>query len=167
MNPDYPHFRPKERRSSPARQAFEPQGGLSRHVAIAPRRESRGISRHHGRREPRTRLFPLQASGISTRPIQAAADAFLAALSPEQREAATFPVDSNLWRAWSNVHFFMMRHGVLFETLRPEQRERAFDVVRASLSAGGFQLARDVMRLNEVIGEITGSRRSTASGTTG
>lgn len=155
-NPDYPGFVPKERASTPARHPFEPRGGLSKHLAMAREglaEEFRGLTAD-GELAPG--LFPLAASGVSTRPIQAAAEAFLAALGPEQREATAFDVDSPLWRGWSNVHFFMMRHGVLFETMTPTQRERAFDLLRASLSAGGFQTARDVMRLNEVIGEITG-----------
>jgi hypothetical protein len=65
-------------------------------------------------------------------------------------------VDSDQWRLWSNIHPFILRHGVSFVDLSEAQRELAFDVLRATLSAGGFQLARDVMRLNWVIGDVTG-----------
>jgi len=101
-------------------------------------------------------LFPMQQTGVSTAPLREAAAAFLAALDPERRQAAAFPVDSDQWRAWSNIHPYILRHGVLLEALDPPQRDAALALVRESLSAGGFQLARDVMRLNEVIGEITG-----------
>ena len=37
------------------------------------------------------------------------------------------------------------------------QRERALALLRESLSAGGFQTARDVMRLNEFVRTLTGS----------
>jgi hypothetical protein len=50
----------------------------------------------------------------------------------------------------------MMRHGVMFEEMTPEQSELGLALLRESLSAYGYQLARDVMKLNYVIGEITG-----------
>ncbi len=49
-----------------------------------------------------------------------------------------------------------MRHGVLFEDMSAAQREAALALLRASLSAAGYEAARNVMKLNEVIGEITG-----------
>jgi hypothetical protein len=49
-----------------------------------------------------------------------------------------------------------MRHGVLLEGLSDSQRESALNLVRAGLSTRGFSCARDVMRLNETIGELTG-----------
>src|SRR5581483_7672035 len=47
-------------------------------------------------------------------------------------------------------------HGLALDEATPTQRERALDLVRATCSAGGFRLARDVMRLNAALGEITG-----------
>src|SRR4051794_36017261 len=49
-------------------------------------------------------LFPLETTSVSTHRLCEAAQALLAALTPEQRADATFPVDSPHWRAWSNVH---------------------------------------------------------------
>ncbi len=103
-------------------------------------------------------LFSLQRTGVSTRPIKDAATAFLASLSGEQRAAATFAVDSDAWRRWNNTHIFLMRHGALLEELTPAQRDAAFGVLRASLSDRGFETARDIMRLNETLAEVTGSR---------
>ncbi|HUZ71941.1 MAG TPA: DUF3500 domain-containing protein [Stellaceae bacterium] len=100
-------------------------------------------------------LFRLEKTGVSPQPVIDAADAFLAALSPAQRRAATFPVDSDAWRSWSNIHPFMLRHGVLLETLDGTQREGALALIRASLGADGYRTARDVMKLNETILEIT------------
>ena len=101
-------------------------------------------------------LFSIQPTGVSTRPIRDAVSAFLAALPPEQRSAATFPIDSDAWRRWSNIHVYVMRHGAYLGVMDAAQQERALDVLRASLSEPGFQTARDVMRLNETIREITG-----------
>jgi hypothetical protein len=102
-------------------------------------------------------LFPLQATGIPTDPIRRAALAFLAALSPGQRQAASFDLASDAWRRWWNIHPYLMRHGVQLEDLADHQREAALRLLAATLSAGGFGTARDVMRLNHTIGEITGS----------
>ena len=102
-------------------------------------------------------LFALQPSGASTRRLREAAEALLAALSPAQRADACFPLDSELWRGWSNVHLFIMRHGTCLDDMTPAQRKLALALVGEALSAAGFESARNVMRLNHTIGEITGS----------
>jgi Protein of unknown function (DUF3500) len=100
-------------------------------------------------------LFPIAMTGLSLRGVSEAAEAFLAALSAEQRRSALFDLETGPWRAWHNMHIFMTRHGCPLENLDGTQRERALDLLRASLSAAGFQTARDVMKLNEHICEIT------------
>jgi hypothetical protein len=39
-------------------------------------------------------LFPLRSTGVSTAPVRQAAEAFLAALEPDQRARAQFPVNA-------------------------------------------------------------------------
>jgi hypothetical protein len=107
---------------------------------------------------PVPELFPIQKSGVSTRPITEAAQRFLASLSDGQRARALFALESDVWRRWSNIHPFLMRHGVSLDEMSPAQREQALALVRESLSAQGFQTARDVMRLNELVLAITGSQ---------
>jgi hypothetical protein len=102
-------------------------------------------------------LFPIQATGVSTRPLLDAATAFLNSLHRSQRSRALFDVDSDAWRRWSNIHPFVMRHGVPLDELTATQRERALALLRESLSVGGFRTARDVMRLNEYVRVMTGS----------
>jgi hypothetical protein len=58
---------------------------------------------------------------------------------------------------WFNIHPYIMRHGVVLEGLTTAQREAALAILRASLSAAGYQTARDLMHLNHTIGEMTGS----------
>ena len=105
-------------------------------------------------------LFPLQPTGIPTTQIADAANAFLECLDDEQRAAATRPLDTREWRLWHNAEMFIFRHGVLLEWLRASQREAAYDVLRASLSAIGFETARNIMKLNDFLREITGFEES-------
>jgi uncharacterized protein DUF3500 len=101
-------------------------------------------------------LFSIEKTGASTRPIKEAAEAFLASLQPEQRAKTVFPVHTPEWRKWSNIHPTLMRHGMPLFEMSDTQRDRAFALLRESLSAEGFQTARDVMRLNETVLEMTG-----------
>jgi hypothetical protein len=101
-------------------------------------------------------LFPIASTGVSTRPLRAAAEAFLDSLRPDQRARALFAIDSDAWRRWSNIHPFIMRHGVSLDEMTPGQRDRALGLLRETLSASGLQTARDVMRLNEAVRGITG-----------
>ena len=102
-------------------------------------------------------LFPLRRTGVSAAPLVSAAEAFLGALPPVQRATATLPLDSDGWRSWSNLHPFLLRHGVCLADLEPDQRAAALGLVRQSLSAGGFETARAVMKMNEHLLELTGS----------
>ncbi len=102
-------------------------------------------------------LYPLQKTGISTEPIRRAAVDFLEALDAEQRQQVRFDLESDAWRRWWNIHPFLMRHGVLLEGLSDQQRQAGLRLLDTTLSASGFRTARDVMRLNHTVGEITGS----------
>jgi hypothetical protein len=95
-------------------------------------------------------LFSIQKTGVSTQPLQDAAAAFLASLSSQQRTKTLFPVDSDEWRRWNNIHRFP-RQGVSLAEMYPAQRESALALLKAGLSQRGFGLARDIMRLNETV----------------
>ena len=98
-------------------------------------------------------LFPIHSTGVSTEPVRKAAEAFLGALTTEQRGRTTFPVDDPEWRKWMNQHFYV-RQGVSFKEMTEPQREAAFGLLQASLSAKGLKLSRDIMRLNHTLGEL-------------
>ncbi len=102
-------------------------------------------------------LYPIRQTGVSTAPLVAAAKAFLASLSPEDQAKARFPLETDVWQRWSNVHMYTMRHGAFMETMTDAQKDAVFDLMRASTSEYGFQTSRDIMRLNETILEMTGS----------
>jgi hypothetical protein len=116
--------------------------------------EFKGITT--GGKAAATGLFPIFKTGISVQPIVDAALAFAALLTDEQRKAVNFDVDSTQWRAWQNMHVFLLRHGLLLRDLAEAQRDAALNILRASLSASGYDNARDVMKLNEHAAEITG-----------
>lgn len=102
-------------------------------------------------------LFPIASTGVSTQPIIAAAEDLLRALSKTERQTASFEIfDDRAWRSWHNMHFFFMRHGLLLHGMSEEKREKVYALMRATLSARGFDNARDVMRLNHHAGELTG-----------
>lgn len=98
-------------------------------------------------------LFPLRSTGVSTEDVRRAAIAFLAALTPEQRARTQFPVDDAEWRKWMNVHRYA-RQGVSFAEMTESQREVAFGLLRAALSAKGLKLSQDIMKLNHTLGEL-------------
>ena len=82
-----------------------------------------------------------------------AAEAFIATLTPLQLARTMYPVDDIEWRKWMNQHFYA-RQGVCFAEMTDAQRQAAFGLMRASLSAEGFELTRNIMRLNETLAEL-------------
>jgi len=98
-------------------------------------------------------LFKIDSSGVSTEPVRKAAEDFLAALTYEQRKKTVFPIEDDEWRKWMNQHFYI-RQGVGFNEMSEAQRESAFALMSASLSADGLKLTRDIMRLNHTLGEL-------------
>ena len=101
-------------------------------------------------------LFGIQSTGVSTDPVRKAANAFLAALTPAQRTKSTFGVEDDEWRKWMNQHFYV-RQGVSFLEMTPAQRDLGFALLKAALSARGLKQTRDIMRLNETLGELNGN----------
>jgi Protein of unknown function (DUF3500) len=101
-------------------------------------------------------LFGIQKTGVSTQSIREAAAAFLGSLSAEQRAKTLFPVDTDQWRKWSNIHPTLMRHGTPLFEMNDTQRNHAFALVRESLSEEGFEEALNIMHLNETVLEMTG-----------
>ncbi len=99
-------------------------------------------------------LFPIRSTGVSTEPVRKAAVRFLEALTEAQRDRTTFSVDDPEWRKWMNQHFYV-RQGVSFQEMTEAQRDAAFGLLGASLSAKGLKLSRDIMRLNHTLGELS------------
>src|SRR5262245_10068578 len=103
-------------------------------------------------------LFPVRATGVTTAPILEAAQNFLAALDATQRAKVVLDAEADERRMWFNIHPYVYRHGLMLEDLAPAQREAAMQLMQATLSARGFAQARDIMRLNGLLVEITGKK---------
>ena len=155
-------YTPKRNRAIASARALDP--AIAAGTATGPRRAMlenayKGLEQPFaglsatGQIEPG--LFTLAPTGISTAPVLEAAKAYLASLSAEERAKGMFALDAQEWRQWSNVHPFLMRHGVCLDYMTPQSRDAALSLLEATLSAAGYQEARDVMRLNYTIGEIT------------
>ena len=114
--------------------------------------EFRGIQTSAGKIEG---LFPIQATGVSTAPIKAAAESFLNQLDTEKRERLTFDIQDEEWRTWCNVdNGIYQRQGVSLKEMTAEEKEAAFALMQESLSARGLQLSRDIMKTDHTIKEI-------------
>lgn len=98
-------------------------------------------------------LFEISPSGVSTEPIRNAAERFMATLTSVQLVRTTFPVGDEQWRKWMNQHFYP-RQGISFLEMTEAQRDAAFGLMQVSLSAKGFELTRNIMRLNETLAEL-------------
>jgi len=94
-------------------------------------------------------LFPIRASGVSTAPVLAAAQAYLATLTPEQAERTRFDLDSNEWRHWSNVPLAsLQREGLPFRDMTEPQREAALDLLRVGMSPRAFNEAQKIRQID-------------------
>ncbi|HRN28399.1 MAG TPA: DUF3500 domain-containing protein [Terrimesophilobacter sp.] len=84
----------------------------------------------------------------------AAARGLLTALGPEERERVQYPLDAGEWRAWSNPEFVFHRVGLRLENLSVEIIEAVCTVLRAALSAEGYEQVREAMALNGFLGKL-------------
>ena len=102
-------------------------------------------------------LFTLRPEAAPTQEIMQAALALLAQLSPEQREVVCLPLESRERELWQNSIARYERFGLRLDEAPANLRDAAMAVVRASLSAAGYQKARNLMKLNAFLGELVGA----------
>lgn len=98
-------------------------------------------------------LFKIESTGVSTKPVVEAAKKLIEGMTGEQRKRTLYPVDDIEWRKWDNRHS-PKREGVGFDEMTEDQRELAFGLMQASLSAKGLKLSKDIMKLNHHLGEL-------------
>ncbi len=99
-------------------------------------------------------LFKTRSTGVSTKPVKVAAEAFLQGLNDDQRNRTMYAVNDDEWRKWDNRHF-PPRQGVGFNEMSEAQRKLAFGLIGAGLSAKGLKLTQDIMKLNGTLAELT------------
>lgn len=102
-------------------------------------------------------LFSLQPSDAPTPEMIAAVTALLGCVLPEQRAAMSFPIDSDVWRQWQNTELYVEHYGLRLDEVTDSVREAVMGVLRASLSPKGYEISREVMRLNRFLGDLVGS----------
>ena len=98
-------------------------------------------------------LYSIRSTGVSTEPVVRTANAFIAALTAEQRTKTQYTVDDDEWRKWANVHRYP-RQGVSYDEMSAPQKAAAHALLAASLSAKGLKLSEDIMHLNETLAEL-------------
>ena len=98
-------------------------------------------------------LYEIHSTGVSTEPVMRAANAFIAALTAEQRAKTLYTIDDDEWRKWANVHRYP-RQGVSYDEMSQLQKSAAHALLAASLSAKGLKQSEDIMHLNETLAEL-------------
>jgi hypothetical protein len=102
-------------------------------------------------------LYELRDEGAPTAAAVEAASRFLSRLTPQQRSRICLPLDNKERHAWQNGIAHHEDFGLRLDIASPELRGAAMAVVEASLSAGGYQRSRNIMKLNGFLGELVGA----------
>jgi len=101
-------------------------------------------------------LYALTPNGAPVAAMADAVNALLGLLTREQRDRMSFSVDSLQWRHWQNTELYLEEYGLRLDEVPAPLRDATMAVLRASLSNRGFEMSRDVMRLNQFLGDLVG-----------
>jgi hypothetical protein len=86
------------------------------------------------------------ASERSASSMAAAANKFLGALSPEQRQQATFPMESEELTRWHYVPTNQFpRNGLMIRAMNEQQRALAQELLKTGLSQRGYKQVTNIM----------------------
>ena len=119
--------------------------------------EFRGVTEDGVLRDGLFQLTPAEPDEAA--PVEAmvaAARDLLDALDDDGRQRIAFDVDAVEWQTWANPEFLQFDTGVRLELQPPQVRQKALDLMRASLSAEGYELTRNMMLINGFLGEVVG-----------
>ena len=102
----------------------------------------------------------------SSSAMTSAATKFLASLTPEQRQKASFAFESGERMHW---HFIptgpppmFPRNGLTIKEMTEPQRKLAHDLLKAGLSQRGYLTATSIMDLENVLGALEAAQRAAA-----
>jgi hypothetical protein len=101
-------------------------------------------------------LFTRKPEGAPTLAMIEAVNALIAIMSPEQRKTSFFPVDSLHWRRWQNTELFLEDYGLRLDEVGEPLKDAVMNVLRAGMSPHGYELSRNVMKLNRFLGDLVG-----------
>jgi uncharacterized protein DUF3500 len=113
-------------------------------------------------------LGSVVAADRSASTMAGAATAFLGALTPEQKQQATFAFDGDERLRWHFIPTEMFpRKGLLIRDMTPAQRKLAHDLMKAGLSQRGYMTASSIMELETVLKALEGARPEVGRGAGG
>lgn len=92
-----------------------------------------------------------------------AANAFLASLTPEEKQKASFPFNDKKRLAWfftpqQDKQKRFTRVGARLEEMTAEQKSAALDLLKTGLSAKGFEQAKTIMSLEGILHDLEGNK---------
>lgn len=103
-------------------------------------------------------LFSVRSDGVDTAPVRAAAEAFLSALSEDEKATITYSIHSTAWRTWSNLDpSWFHRHSLSAADLTGAQNSLGTALLRAALSADGLDTTERIRRINLAAGKAIGA----------
>jgi hypothetical protein len=103
------------------------------------------------------------AAERSSSTMAGAASKFLSALTPEQRQQATFAFDTEERMHWHFIPTEMFpRKGLTIKEMTEPQRKLAHDMLKAGLSQRGYLTASSIMDLETVLGALEAAQRAAA-----
>ena len=107
------------------------------------------------------------AAGTTAR-VVAAADAFLATLTADERQKVSFGFTSSQRTNWSNLPSgIFQRNGLRLGDLAAQKRQAALALVAAALSTDGYRKVTDIMNGDEVLKNAGGGRTGGRQGGAG
>ncbi|HXD88174.1 MAG TPA: DUF3500 domain-containing protein [Urbifossiella sp.] len=103
---------------------------------------------------------PADATGAK---MASAADEFLASLTPEEKQKASYPFDDKKRLAWfftpqQDKQKRYTRIGVRLEEMTPAQKTAALGLLKTGLSAKGFEQAKTIMSLEGILHDLEGNK---------
>lgn len=114
-----------------------------------------GITSDGVRREGLYPLTPARpGEEAPTAEMVAAAGKLLGTITPEQQRKLCYAVDAPEWQSWANPEFMQHDTGLRLDEVDPPVRDAALALVEASLSARGYELVRNLMRINGFLGHL-------------
>jgi hypothetical protein len=132
-------------------------GGLVEGWTPLYRNEFRGVTENGVLREDLYLLRPAEAGEEApVAQMVTAAHDLLGALDDDGRDRISFAVDAVEWQTWANPEFMQFDTGLRLELQPAEVREKALELVRASLSPEGYAQAHAMMIINGFLGEVVG-----------